>query len=89
MTEPILQSDDIDRLGQALITLTRELWILKDRQRVLEGALIDAGVLDRDAVDNYQPDAALTETLEAERKRIIDELINALITPQSITSNDD
>jgi len=81
MTDRILESDDIDRLGQALITLTGELWIMKDRQRVLEALLADAGVLDVTAIDSYQPNTALRNQLEAERKKLIDDVIDVLITP--------
>jgi hypothetical protein len=86
MPEPILQEIDIDRLGEALITLTKELWIVKDRQRILEVALNDAGVLAQSAVDSYQPDEALTSQLEAERKQLIDDLIAALVErPRELT----
>jgi len=81
ISNEVLQSQDIDRLGEALITLAKEVWIVKDRQRVLEAALVDAGLLDPSAVDTYQPDGALTKQLEAERKKLIDDLINVLVPP--------
>jgi hypothetical protein len=73
-----LQPEDIDRLGQALLTLTRELWVVKDRVRVLEAALAQAGVLGSDAVNQLQPDAALQAELAAERARLIDTVLAAL-----------
>jgi hypothetical protein len=81
MPNDVMHSQDIDRLGEALITLAKELWIVKDRQRVLEAALVDAGFLDPSAVDTYQPDEALTNQLEGERKKLIDDLIDVLVTP--------
>lgn len=81
MNDPVLQSEDLDRLGQALLTLTRELWVLKDRQRVLEAALAEAGVLAPDAVDSFTPGDALGQALQAERRQLIDAVLDALGTP--------
>jgi len=81
MTQSVLNAEDIDQLGQAVISLTKELWVLKDRQRILEAALADAGVLERDVVETYEPDAALKETLSAERRQLIDNVLNTLTTP--------
>lgn len=78
MVNANLQPEDIDRLGQALLTLTRELWIVKDRVRVLEAALANAGVLGATAVDQLQPDSALQAELAAERARLIDTVLDAL-----------
>jgi hypothetical protein len=81
MTDQVLNETDIDRLGQALITLTRELWVVKDRQRILEAALDEAGLLDRDALDAYEPDESLEAELKAERRELIDEIINTMTAP--------
>jgi hypothetical protein len=78
MAENNLRADDIDRLGQALLTLTSELWVTRDRVRILEAALVNAGVLTADAVNQLQPDAALQAELDAERARLIDALLTAL-----------
>jgi len=78
MTDRILQPADIDRLGQALISLTKELWVVKDRQRILEAALVDAGILERGAVDSYVPGAELSDNLSAERRQLINGVLDAL-----------
>jgi hypothetical protein len=81
MTERVLNAEDIDQLGQAVITLTKELWVMKDRQRILEAALADAGVLDREVVETYEPDEKLKEVLSTERRQLIDSVLNTLSTP--------
>jgi len=81
MTERVLNTEDIDQLGQAVITLTKELWILKDRQRILEAILADAGLLDRSVIESYKPDKELSETLSAERRQLIDSVLDTLVTP--------
>ncbi len=76
--ETLLNPADLDQLGQALITLTKELWVLKDRQLILEAALADAGIVAKEVVDRYQPDEMLKERLRAERQRLIDTIIDVL-----------
>lgn len=73
-----LQPEDLDRLGKAVITLAKELWVLKDRQRVLEAALADKGILTSELLDGWQPDAALSAALEKDRAAFIDSLLKAL-----------
>ncbi len=80
MTERILTADDVDRLGQALLTLTQELWVLRDRQMVLEAALAEAGVLAPDAIDRHVPGAELAASLADERRRLLDTVLAALGT---------
>ncbi len=78
MAESNLRREDIDRLGHALLTLTSELWVTRDRVRILEAALVNAGVLTADAVNQLQPDAALQAELDVERARLIDALLTTL-----------
>jgi hypothetical protein len=78
MSSNNLRPEDIDRLGQALITLTKELWVINDRVRVLETVLADAGVVTPDAVDTFQPDEALQEILDKDRAQLIEQVLGAL-----------
>ncbi len=81
MSDRVLKTEDTDRLAQAVITLTKELWVLKDRQRILEAALQDAGVMDPATIESYVPDTNLSEALMAERRQLIDSVLDTLITP--------
>jgi len=78
MTEVNLKPADLDRLGQALLTLTKELWVVKDRVKVLEAALAEAGVIPPDAADSFQPDNTLSEALTAERIQLINSVLGSL-----------
>ncbi|MCP3999441.1 MAG: hypothetical protein GY727_00820 [Gammaproteobacteria bacterium] len=78
MSSNNLHPEDLDRLGQALITLTKELWVVKDRVRILETVLADAGVVTPDAVDTFQPDDALQKTLETDQIQLINQILIAL-----------
>ena len=78
LTDNALTPADLDQLGQAVLTLTQELWVMKDRQRVLEALLEAAGVLMPGAIDQHEPDATLTAQLSTERRRLIDQVIGTL-----------
>lgn len=73
----ILDGSRIDDLGEAIIALTRELWVLSDRQAVLEAVLADAGV-PVERIDSYQPDEAMTQRLTARRQKLLDTVLSAL-----------
>ncbi|MCA3254047.1 MAG: hypothetical protein INF91_00345 [Alphaproteobacteria bacterium] len=77
-TGRMLKPDQLDDLGRALLVLTRELWVVKDRQRILEAVLDAHGIDASKAVRDHQPDAALSAELEAERIRFTKAVIEAL-----------
>lgn len=78
MSDKNLRPEDLDRLGKTLITLAQELWVVKDRQKILEAALAEASVLEAEAADRFQPDEELSKRLEAERAEYIDQVLGAL-----------
>lgn len=73
----ILGPMQIDQLGEAVIALTREVWILTDRLAVIEAVLAETGI-DMAKVDRYQPDEAMAAKLDAKRKTLIGHIIAAL-----------
>jgi len=73
----IMNESRIDDLGEAIIALTRELWVLSDRQAVLEAVLAEAGV-PVERVDAYQPDEAMTARLTERRQKLLDTVLSAL-----------
>jgi hypothetical protein len=74
----MLQPGQIDAVANAMLVLARELWVVKDRQRVLETLLADHGVIVPGAVADHQPGPALAAELETERARYTDALMGAL-----------
>tara|TARA_R110001606_G_scaffold83929_1_gene191073 strand:- start:4934 stop:5200 length:267 start_codon:yes stop_codon:yes gene_type:complete len=73
----ILTETRLDDIGEALIALTREIWVLTDRQMVLEAVLQDQGI-DTSLVDHFQPDGELAAKMETRRTLIINNLLTAL-----------
>lgn len=74
----LLRPEQIDNLGRALISLTREICVLTDRQMVLEKILADKGIDLADAVDTYQPDEAMQSQLDERTGAIIKTIVNDL-----------
>lgn len=73
----ILTDDRIDDLGEAILALTREIWVLTDRQAVLEAVLAEQGI-DVTRIDAYAPDEAMRERLAGRRQLLIDNVLTAL-----------
>lgn len=76
-----LAPDQIDDVASALLVLARELWVVKDRQRVLEALLAENGIVAPSAVRDHQPGPALAAELETERLRYTNALMTALCPP--------
>lgn len=64
-----------DPLFQVTLSLAKELWVVKDRQAVLEEVLGQKGIDVAEAVDTHQPSPELAAKLDEERKRWLSDLI--------------
>lgn len=78
MKRRTLEPEDIKHLGQAFLSLAKEVWVLRDRQRVLEGVLERHGIPAQEEVNNFVPDEETSKFLEAERSAFIRSLLDAL-----------
>jgi hypothetical protein len=70
-----------DPVAQLALTLAKELWLLKDRQLVLEAVLSREGLAVAELVDRYQPDGDFQRALDAERERFVAAILEALQRP--------
>lgn len=70
--------EQIDNLGRAVITLTREICVLTDRLAVTEAVLAARGIDIAEAVETHQPDTALQGRIDAQVNRIIAEILATL-----------
>lgn len=71
-------SQQDEKLFQVLMNTLQELWVMKDRQIILERVLEDRGINVTEAAERLQPDADLTAELDAERRRFIDTVLEPL-----------
>ena len=73
-----LQARRIEDLAQGFVSLTSELWIVKDRLAVLEQVLDRHGIPAPSAVDAYTPEGGFKAKLDAERRAWAQRMIAAL-----------
>ena len=70
-----LRPEDIDNVGQAILTLAQELGAVKDRQAVTEAVLKARGIDISEDVDTYAPDAELDAKLTADRQALVSKIV--------------
>jgi len=68
----------IDQLGEALLALTGEVWILTDRLAVLEAILAEHGIDAAGAIDRFVPSPDMEKALNAKRDKLIATVLAAL-----------
>ncbi len=64
-----------EALLQMLLNVVQELWIVKDRQIVLEHLLEREGISAAKLLNDFQPDAALAKLLDAERRQLLEKCL--------------
>jgi hypothetical protein len=74
----IYEPRHIDHVAEAVIGLTRELWVLTDRIAVMEKVMAERGLDLTEAIDAYVPDQAMQAELEAKRERLMRTVLTAL-----------
>ncbi len=73
-----LTEADVGQLGQALLSLTREVWVLSDRLAVTEAVLARHGLDLTAEINSFQPDAEMQAQLDARGARMVANVVNAL-----------
>lgn len=74
---PYLESRQVDDLMRINSELLAELWVLRDRVTILEQLLADKNVVERKAIDAYQPTGALADELKRERDAMVRRVMGA------------
>lgn len=83
----ILDPGDVDRLGEMLLSLSREIWVLIDRMAVMEKILAENGLDISGQIDAYEPSPAFAAELAGRRKVLIGEMLRTMNTaiPEGVT----
>ena len=68
---PILEPADVETLGRQHLQLMAEVWILRDRVKLLESVLQSAGLLTAGQLDQMVPDEALRSALQQDRDAFV------------------
>ena len=79
----LLNGDDAGPLGLAFLSLMREVWVLKDRQKVLEQVLQDSGVDVAAKLENFTPTGEFEAALAEDRKVFIASVMEHLTSAPS------
>ena len=74
----ILSADQIDDLGEALLTVAAELWATIDRMRILEEVLKSHGIDAQREVDRFEPGPELKAELTRKREAFVASITRAL-----------
>ncbi len=61
-----------EALLQMVLNLTRELWIVKDRQLVTERLLAERGIDLATEIERHRPEGEFAEALDAQRRQLLD-----------------
>lgn len=73
-----LDNTDVGNVGQAILTLTKELWVTRDRLAVLEAVLANKGIDIQDEIESYQPNEEIQKQLDNEGTRLVAAILKAL-----------
>jgi hypothetical protein len=71
MSDGYIGDARIDELARISIGLMKEIWLLRDRQMVLERLLERGRVVDRQSMERDQPDASAEAEIRLEVDRMI------------------
>lgn len=78
LKQSVLSDVDVDGLGQAVLTLCHELWVVKDRMAVLEAVLEKHGIDAASEIEIFQPDEALMTRLNSDGRALTSRVLGAL-----------
>ena len=68
----------VDPMAEAVLSLTREVWVLTDRLYILERVLGAKGVMLADELDRYAPSPEDVAALTEMRQRLLDGVLRSL-----------
>lgn len=71
MTAGYIGDDRLDELARISVGLMKEIWLLRDRQMVLERLLESKGIVERRLIDRAEPDARGEAEIRMEADRMI------------------
>lgn len=78
-TEHYLDSKRLDDIARMVTELASEVWILRDRNMVLEHLLAEKGALDPQALQELRPSGELLERIHTERTDFVRRVFGAVL----------
>lgn len=69
----------IDNLIAVTMELGAEMWVQRERMRVIEQLLAAGGIVTRDAIEQYEPSPEESERVRSERDAFVQRLYGLLL----------
>jgi len=77
--DPVYLEDPVlDATVRMLVELAAQVWVERERRITLETLLETRGLLPREAIESFKPDAVQAAALKAERARFIEDVFKEL-----------
>ena len=77
--DPTYLADPVqDATVRMLVELAAQVWVERERRLALEAALVERGVLDVEAVEQFTPSEAQRARIRAERAQFIEDVFKEL-----------
>ena len=74
----LLENPYMEAVASAVMALTREVWVLQDRQVITEAILAERGIDIRDEIERFTPDEELQKELNRRGEILTDAVLRAL-----------
>lgn len=78
-TDNYLGSKRLDDIARMVTELASEVWILRDRNMVLEHLLAEKGAVDPEVLEQLHPGGELRERIQAERTDFVRRVFGAVL----------
>ncbi|MFV2198563.1 hypothetical protein [Nocardiopsis sp. LOL_012] len=78
-TDHYLDSKRLDDIARMVTELASEVWILRDRNMVLEHLLAERGTVDPEEIERLRPGGELLERLQSERAAFVRRVFGAVL----------
>ena len=82
-TDNYLGSKRLDDIARMVTELASEVWILRDRNMVLEHLLAEKGTVDLAKIEELHPEGELRERIQAERAAFVQRVFGAVLDQDS------
>lgn len=69
---------DIEGVANAVLALSREVWVLMDRLAATEAVLAERGIDIHDDIEKFTPSAQLRKELDARGATLVDNVLRAM-----------
>jgi len=78
LSDGYLGDERLNELARLCISLMREVWLLRDRQMLLEKVLTDRELIDATQIDAFDPDPQTEERLRLEVDRFVERIFRTV-----------